>query len=567
MDFLAKNRSFLLTCMHVCDILCVMKTEAEFKSLFKDANREQLIDALYQLQLKYEHLEEVNANLSRMHFARKSEHVHPDQLSLFNEAEETAEDASKKELEEQEITVPSYTRKKKKKRSMKDLPVEIMGEMRPASTICPECGSEMKELAPKNHDYLVYVPSKLYVQRWIEHVYACDKCSKEKDSLVTVEADTSNLPARLFEGSIITSSVVAHIAYEKMVMCVPLYRQEKNYRYNNAYFSRQNLSNWFIKGAKDYLQYVFHRMEKDFSTLEVANGDETPLTCLENQDERENSYVWLLMSGIHEASQMALYYYHDNRKHEFLDEIIPSDWGGIFHSDGYEAYQKCQGIHLLCGCWAHARRKVFEAMTSDTKTWKKYNSKKTTKAEKQEILNNAPRLRFSLQLISEIDKLFLIEKELKDQSASVEDTFNVRQEKAPEILKNINDQCTMIQNNFVPSSKLVEAANYIMNQWEYLNNYIKDGRCEISNNLAEREGIKPFVMARKNFLFSATRDGAKYTCMYFSIIISAVMNHLNPEAYLTYVFDELSTHGLRDDVIERVLPYSKSLPENLKVKY
>lgn len=549
------------------DIIYVMKTEAEFKSLFKDANKDQLIDALYQLQLKCDHLEEVNANLSRMHFAKKSEHVHPDQLSLFNEAEETVEDASKKELEEPEITAPSRSKSKKKRKNMKDLPVEIVGEMRPASTICPECGSQMKELAPINHDYLVYVPSKLYVERWVEHVYVCDKCSKETDSLVTAEVDTSNLPARLFEGSNVTGSVLAHVGYEKMLMCIPFYRQEKNYRYNNVYFSRQNLCNWFIKGAKDYLQYVFARMEKDFSTLEIANGDETTLTCLENQDEREKSYVWLLMSGIHESSQMALYYYHDNRKHEFLDEIIPLDWNGIFHSDGYEAYQKCKRIRLLCGCWAHARRKAYEALTSDTATWKKYNSKKTTKAEKQELINNAPRLKCSLQLINDIDKLFLIEKELKDQNASVEDTFNVRQEKAPEILKNIYDLCTAIKNNFVPSSKLVVAANYILNQWEYLNNYIKDGRCEISNNLAEREGIKPFVMARKNFLFSATRDGAKYSCMYFSILISAVMNHLNPEAYLAYVFDELASHGLYDDVIERVLPYSKSLPDNLKVKY
>lgn len=544
-----------------------MKTEAEFKSLFKDANKDQLIDALYQLKLKCDHLEEVNANLSRMHFAKKSEHVHPDQLSLFNEAEETVEDASASDLEEADITVSSYTKKKHKKKSMKDLPVKVIEEIYPASTICPKCGSQMKELAPNIHKYLVYKPAELYVEEYIEHVYVCDKCSKETDSLVTADVDTSNLPARLFENSIITSSVVAHIAYEKIVMCIPFYRQEKNYGYNDAYFSRQNLCNWFIKGAKNYLQFVFNRMEKDFSTLEIANGDETTLTCLENQDEREKSYVWLLMSGIHEANQMALYYYHDNRKHEFLDEIIPQSWGGIFHSDGYEAYQKCQGIKLLCGCWAHARRKAYEALTSDTVTWKKYNSKKTSKAEKQELINNAPRLKYSLQLINEIDKLFLIEKQLKDQNASIEDTFNMRQEKAPEILKNINDLCTTIQSDFVPSSKLVKAANYILNQWDYLNNYIKDGRCEISNNLAEREGIKPFVMARKNFLFSATRDGAKYSCMYFSIIISAIMNHLNPEAYLTYVLDELSSHGLRDDVIERVLPYSKSLPDNLKTKY
>lgn len=544
-----------------------MKTEAEFKSEYQNASKEQLLDLLYQMHVVNAHLEEVNANLSRMHFGKKSEHVSPDQLSLFNEAEETVEDASKEQLEEKEITVSAHKRSGKRNKNKDDLPVEVVGELWPVSNICPECGAEMQELEPKNHDYLVYKPAKWVIERWIEHTYVCYKCSKECDSFVTAEADTSNLPARLFQGSIATGSVLSHTACEKLVMCAPFYRQEKNFKYNNIYFSRQNLCNWFIKGAENYLQFVFQKMEKDFRTLKVANGDETTLTCLENQDDRTNSYVWMLMSGTHEESKMALYYYHDNREHAFLDEIIPEDWNGIFHSDGYEAYQNCKGIKLLCGCWAHARRKVYEAMTSDTETWKKYNSKKTSKAQKQEIVNNAPRLKHSLQLIREIDKLFRIEKELKDKNASVEDTFNVRQEKAPAILKNIHDQCTAIQNDFAPSSKLVKAANYILNQWEYLGNYIKDGRCEISNNLAEREGIKPFVMSRKNFLFSATRDGAKYTCIYFSLIISAVMNHLKPEAYLTYVFDELSTHGLYPEVIERVLPYSKSLPENLKVKY
>jgi len=544
-----------------------MKTEAEFKATYENFSKEQVVDALYQLQLKCNRLEEVNANLARMHFGKKSEKVSDRQLrlDLFNEAEETVEESKPEDLKEPEITIPEHKRKKAKRKSEKDLPIKVVEESYPESTDCPRCGKEMKELKTIYHDYLIYRKAELYIERHIEHQYFCENCSKETDSLELVKPDMSHLPARVFQGSRVTESLLAHIAYEKILMCVPFYRQAKDYQYGNVNLSRQVLCNWFIQGAKQYLEFVFHKMEEDFRKVKVGHGDETTLTCLENQDERNNSYVWLLMSGRLEEIQMALYYYNDTREHAFINEIIPADWGGIFHSDGYEAYQNCKGISLLCGCWAHARRKVFEALTSNTESWKAFNSKKATREQKEEILKQSPRLRYSSQLINEIDKLFSIEKKLKDKNATVEDTFNVRQEQVPAIFEEIRNQCLYIKDNFTPESKLVKAANYILNNWEYLTNYIKDGRTEISNNRCERDGIKPYVMSRKNFLFSATRDGAKYSCMYFSLIISAVMNHLNPEAYLAYVFHELANYGLRDDVIERVLPYSKSIPDNLRV--
>lgn len=109
------------------------------------------------------------------------------------------------------------------------------------------------------------------------------------------------------------------------------------------------------------------------------------------------------------------------------------------------------------------------------------------------------------------------------------------------------------------------AISYTFHEEEYLRNFFKDGRYELSNNLAKQR-IKPFVIARKNFLFSNTKKGAKASTIYFSLIEFAKINKLNPYKYLEYVLDILSTKGLSNEIKNSVLPYSKQLPKNLYVK-
>lgn len=107
---------------------------------------------------------------------------------------------------------------------------------------------------------------------------------------------------------------------------------------------------------------------------------------------------------------------------------------------------------------------------------------------------------------------------------------------------------------------------YTLNQWNALTYYMNDGRIPASNNIAEREGIKPFVTARKNFLFADTIHGAHMSSIWFSLMISFRMNKLNTEKYLTYVLDLLSSkEEITEDMIERCLPYSEQLPQHLKV--
>ena len=165
-----------------------------------------------------------------------------------------------------------------------------------------------------------------------------------------------------------------------------------------------------------------------------------------------------------------------------------------------------------------------------------------------------------------MDKLFDIERSLKAEHADPERIKEVRNEQARPIMEEIHEYNNYLKVTYLQTGKLGEAVAYLNNQWEYLMNYLKDGEAALSNNLAEREGMKPIVLARKNFLFADTERGATVSAYYFSILISAKLNHLDPEKYLAYLFRELTEHDLSPKSIERILPYSDQLPDTLRVR-
>lgn len=124
--------------------------------------------------------------------------------------------------------------------------------------------------------------------------------------------------------------------------------------------------------------------------------------------------------------------------------------------------------------------------------------------------------------------------------------------------------------NPLPQSALGKAVNYSKNQWKYLQNYMLDGRCEISNNRAERS-IKPFVIGRKNFLFANTQRGAKASAITYSILETAKTNNLNPFAYLKYIFESLPNVNFKEDpnLLKNYLPWADLSQEcySKKTKY
>lgn len=202
---------------------------------------------------------------------------------------------------------------------------------------------------------------------------------------------------------------------------------------------------------------------------------------------------------------------------------------GYLNADGYQAYGSTNAT--LAGCWAHARRKFIEA----EKAMPKGKSGKATLA------------------ISQINKLYAVER-LASQEDNAEGVLKVRHEKAPDILANHKAWLEKSIKHVPSKSLLSKAIQYNLNQWDKLTVYLTDGRINIDNNRAER-AIKPFVIGRKNWLFSNTGNGARSSATLYSLIETAKANGLIPYDYLVKLFEELPKRK-EGDSLDDLLPWS-----------
>lgn len=216
------------------------------------------------------------------------------------------------------------------------------------------------------------------------------------------------------------------------------------------------------------------------------------------------------------------------------------DFSGYLHADGYEGYHKLPQNIIVVGCWAHLRRKLFDAL-------------KILPKDKQPGSN-------ALKGVAYCDKLFHLEKQFA--SLTAEDRLKEREQISKPLVDEFFNWIESL--NALPSSLLGKAMYYSQSQRKYLKRYLLDARFEISNNRAERS-IKPFVIGRKNWLFSNTPNGAKASAIYYSLIITAIENGLNPFEYLAWIFANTPNLGKPGYVseIEDFLPGSAKIPQKV----
>ena len=202
--------------------------------------------------------------------------------------------------------------------------------------------------------------------------------------------------------------------------------------------------------------------------------------------------------------------------------------------DGYSGYQPiCEANEIKrLGCWAHARRKFVDAQKAQGKT------KKAGRAD---------------QAIAQIKKLYQIESLAKDLTPQAR--YQLRQEKAKPILDKLKAWLDKGLNQVPPKTAIGKAFTYCINQWSYLIQYLKDGEYPIDNNFAENK-IRPFVIGRKNWLFSNSQAGANASANLYSLIETAKANGLEPYAYLRKVFTDLPNAETIED-IDVLLPWAE----------
>jgi len=463
-------------------------------------------------------------------FGASSEKSEYDQLSIFNEAEATA-DANTPEPELVEIE--KHYRKRKRlvnDRLPENLPVEIVEhDLSAEEQECPECGGPLHRIGKETRRELKIIPAQVKIVEHVRHVYGCRECEMDEYGAPIIKAPV-DLP--VIKGSFASPEAIAHIMTQKFVMGVPLYRQEQEWVRQGILLSRQTMSNWLIRAAEDWLEPIYDAFKELLCLKEVLHADETTLQVLREPGKaaQSKSYMWLYRTSGDAHHPLVLYEYKPDRKAKHPAEFF-KDFKGYLHADGYDGYHDLPERIVIVGCWAHVRRKFDEALKA--------------LAEKDRGNSNALRGK------RYCDKLFELEREFKGLSA--EERFEKRQECSKPVVTEFFAWLRSL--TVLPKMPIGVAVGYALNQREYLERYLLDGRLEISNNRAERS-IKPFVIGRKNFLFANTPRGAKASAIIYSIIETAKENDLNPFAYLTYILQNAPNWDIRNNMnrLEQLLP-------------
>ena len=445
---------------------------------------------------------------------------HPAQGDLFNEAEAELDVA----LEASETTVTTVNKKPVRKKLPSDLPREtIIHDIDDKTCTC--CGNDLHQMGEERSEKLEFIPAQVKV---IEHVrlkYSCRTCEKQGTS---TKIQLAPIPASPIPKGIATATLLSQIITSKYQYALPLYRQESLFKQYGIELSRKTMADWMIKSAALFTP-LYQRLQAILLQQGVIQADETTLKVI-NED-KVKSYMWLYCTGTDSPNNtttpnIVLYDYQSGRAGQCAVDYLQG-FTGYLQVDGYAGYEKTSAT--LVGCWAHARRKFIEAQTAQPKG-------KTGKAD---------------MALSMIQKLYRLEISLKDKSA--DDKYQQRQEKAKPLLEQFHQW--LEKANVPPKTALGAAITYCKNQWHKLIRYIEYGNLSIDNNRAER-AIKPFVIGRKNWLFSKTANGANASAMLYSIIETAKANGLTPFDYVAHCLEQLSDQNAD---IETLLPWNVKL--------
>ena len=478
-------------------------------------------------------LEEALRVLKADHYGASREKlgVAPGQGGLFNEAEATLEitDAVGAEVElkatpQREDKVRSAL-KAGRKAIASHLPrVPIVYELPESERQCA-CGSTLIEIGTEVSEQLDYVPAKVQVLQHVRKKYACPGCEQCVKS--------APLPPQILPKTNASPGMAAHVVTSKFVDALPFYRQEVIFERHGVRLPRSTQAAWIIALA-ERVQPLINLMDERLRESGYIRMDETPVQVLKSEKAATaEHYMWIRVAGP-ARQRIILFDYDPGRGAEVAARLLEGA-SGYLQTDAHGAYDPVAKQYRLthCGCFAHARRRFFEAI----KALPKAEQKSSTAAHEG---------------VGHIDALYEIEREAK--SLSDAERTALRQHKAIPRLNALHEWASALVAQTLPSGKLGDALSYLLKQWPKLIRYVEDGRLAIDTNLAEN-AIRPFALGRRNWLFSDTVNGAKASASLYSLVQTARANELEPYAYLRRLFAELPAARSVAD-FEALLPFS-----------
>jgi transposase len=355
---------------------------------------------------------------------------------------------------------------------------------------------------------LDFEPARFFRRRIVRPKYV----HREQIDAVPI---TAPLPPCILERSIATAGLVAQILVAKYVDHLPLYRQQAIYRSRHGVeLSRQLMGQW-IDVAAEWFKPIYHQIRGEVLAQNYVQIDETPVRYLApGHGKTKTGYLWT----VHRPGADVVFHWQTSRAAACLQTIIPSDFNGVIQCDGYSGYDAFARSHpgevQLVGCWAHTRRKFFEACEH---------------APKQAAL-----------ILHLIQNLYRTEARLRQSRAGPKQRALARLIESRPVIERLRR--TLLhwksRKRFLPQSLMGKAIDYALSQWDWLLPYLDDGRLEIDTNLVEN-AIRPTAIGKKNWLFIGEANAGERSAIIYTIVESCRRRGIDPYAYLRDVLARL----------------------------
>ena len=382
---------------------------------------------------------------------------------------------------------------------------------------CPECQAALRHIGEEISERLEYVPASLHVIQEACQKYACPKgCT-----VVTAEK-----PLAPIDKGLPGPGLLAQVAVSKYGDHLPLHRQESVFARQGVELSRQTMCGW-MKECAELVQPLVDLMKQRVLSSKAVQTDDTPVAVLDPElPHTRTGRIWTYVGDAEHP--YTVYDYTPNRSREGPDAFLER-FRGFLQADAYSGYdhlyEDAQRGVVEVACWAHARRKFFEAQSSD--------------------------LMRSAVVLAYVHLLYEVEHEARDQCLKTDQRRVLRQARSKPILADVQAYLEREGPKVLPKSPVGQAISYTLSNWDALLRYCEDGDLEIDNNGAERS-LRGVAVGRKNWMFFGSDNGGRTAAVLTSLIASAKRHHVDPFAYLRDVFARITAHPRHQ--LEEFLP-------------
>lgn len=482
-------------------------------------------------QAEIEKLKLLIRQLQRGRFGRRSEKLDPDQLQLgLEDLEQTVAAA---EAAQEEVAARNSTPRtpRVRRRNLGALPAHlprIEAVVDIEDKTCPCCGGALHVIGEDTSEMLDIVPAQLRVKVIRRPRYGCRAC---EGAVVQAPA-----PERPITGGMATEALLAHVLVSKYADFLPLYRQAQIFARQGVELDRSTLCDW-VGRACWWLEPLWRLLYQHVMSSARIFADDTPLPVLDpGRGRTKTGRLWVYAVDDRPwqgtTPPAVVFLYAEDRKGERPTAHL-AEFQGVLQVDGYSGFKRLledrpAGEIRLAFCWAHCRRRFYE-------------------------IHQATGSPLAEEALRRIGELYRIEAEIRGRPA--EERRAARQEHSWPLVAALHGWLAAQLEQVSARSSLAEALRYALRHWSGLVLFLDDGRLELDTNTVERT-IRPIALGRRNTLFAGNDGGAHHWAIVASLVASAKLNGVEPQAWLTDVLERMVSGRTKAHELARLLPWA-----------